>query len=130
VTFQHPALLLWLAAAVAAMALRCGPAARGGARQELLGAQAAALAPRFAASRRLLRDGLLCGALALCVAALAGPQLGSWTREVQQHGVDIMIVLDTSRSMLARDLEPTRLERARREVAACSTASTVTASAS
>ena len=116
-TFQHPALLLWIGACVAALLFAAWGVRRAAARrQELFGAQAAALAPRFSAGRRLLRDGLLCAAAGLCVAALAGPQLGTWTREVQQRGVDIMVVLDTSRSMLARDVAPTRLERAQREV--------------
>ncbi len=116
-TFAHPHLLLWLALAAGGMAFAAWGARRAAARRrELFGVQAAELAPRFSAARRLLRDGLLCGALALTVAALAGPRLGSLTREVQQQGVDIMVVLDTSRSMLARDLEPTRLQRAQREI--------------
>jgi Ca-activated chloride channel family protein len=48
--------------------------------------------------------------------ALAGPRWGSRYEEVSRKGVDIMIVVDVSRSMLAEDIKPSRLERARREV--------------
>jgi Ca-activated chloride channel family protein len=66
-------------------------------------------------SRGLLRwkRGLwLAGVLLLCSAA-AGPQMGHEWREVRQRGIDILFAVDTSRSMLAEDLSPNRLERAR-----------------
>lgn len=85
-------------------------------RAALLGRLADALAPGFSRWRRLGRDGLLCAGLGLALVALSGPLFGTWMRDVQQRGVDVMVVLDTSRSMLAEDLPPTRLERAKREV--------------
>jgi Ca-activated chloride channel family protein len=48
--------------------------------------------------------------------ALAGPRWGSHYQEVSQKGVDIMIVVDVSRSMWVEDISPNRLERARREI--------------
>jgi len=117
VTFTTPHILLWLPACLllAWLAVRAvGAATRR--RQLLLGAQAGRLAPRFSPARRLVRDGLAVLAVSLCLLALAGPQFGSLLRDVQQRGVDVMIVLDTSRSMLARDVTPSRLERARREI--------------
>ncbi|MGQ0552663.1 MAG: VWA domain-containing protein [Planctomycetota bacterium] len=116
-SFLRPEVLLWLPAALFVLLLswRAVQVARRR-RAELLGAQAARLAPRFSAARRLVGDGLLSGALAASLLGLSGPQLGTWLREIPLHGVDIMIVLDVSRSMLARDIAPTRLERAKREV--------------
>ena len=50
-------------------------------------------------------------AMTLLVVAMARPQLGSKLREVEREGVEIMLAIDVSNSMLARDLEPTRIER-------------------
>lgn len=58
---------------------------------------------------------LLC-ALGLMIFALAGPRWGSHYQEVSQKGVDIMILVDVSPSMMVEDIKPNRLERARREV--------------
>ena len=53
------------------------------------------------------------GAVALLVVALARPQFGSRVETVQSRGQDIMIAVDLSQSMLAEDVAPNRLERAR-----------------
>ncbi|MFH2047217.1 MAG: VWA domain-containing protein [Pseudomonadota bacterium] len=58
---------------------------------------------------------LLC-ALGLMIFALAGPRWGSHYQDVSQKGVDIMILVDVSPSMLVEDIKPNRVERARREV--------------
>lgn len=50
-------------------------------------------------------------ALALVIVALARPQIGSKLREVKRTGIEIMIAVDVSNSMLAQDFEPNRLER-------------------
>ncbi len=118
-SFADPQQLVWLAVPVVLVPFAAWAVARAAARRrEFFGPQAARLAPRFSRSRRLLRDGLLAGALALLVAALARPEHGQWMREVNLRGVDVLVVLDTSRSMLATDLAPDRLERAKREVRA------------
>jgi Ca-activated chloride channel family protein len=117
VNFIHPYALIWLWVALALAALGVWAARRAARRRRaLLGSQARRLAPAFSAPRRILRDGLAASAVLLCIGGLAGPQVGTWMRDVTQRGVDIQIVLDTSRSMLAQDLSPNRLERARREV--------------
>ena len=54
---------------------------------------------------------LLLAAIALIVTALARPQFGSRLREVTRRGIEIMIAVDVSNSMLAEDFEPNRLER-------------------
>ncbi len=55
-------------------------------------------------------------ALLFGVLALAQPRWGFEWQEVRREGVDIVIALDVSNSMLAQDLKPSRLERARREI--------------
>lgn len=53
------------------------------------------------------------GALALAILALARPQVRNVTQEHFAEGVDIILVLDTSTSMQARDFQPNRFEAAR-----------------
>ncbi len=55
-------------------------------------------------------------ALALVIVALARPRWGSQVEYVERRGVEIMIALDVSQSMLAEDLKPNRLARAKLEV--------------
>jgi Ca-activated chloride channel family protein len=55
--------------------------------------------------------------LALLLLALAHPQWGSQVQKVEQRGLQVMIALDVSKSMLAQDLKPDRLSRARLEIA-------------
>jgi Ca-activated chloride channel family protein len=47
---------------------------------------------------------------------LAGPQCGTRVQEVEREGVDLVIALDVSTSMLAEDVAPSRLERAKNEI--------------
>lgn len=56
-------------------------------------------------------------AYALMVVALARPQVGSRLREVEREGVEIMLAIDVSNSMLAEDFSPSRLERTKYAVA-------------
>jgi len=71
------------------------------------------LAPDVAPRRRVLRDALRLAALLACVVALAGPRWGFHWEEVRREGVDLLVALDTSKSMLAVDVKPNRLERAK-----------------
>ena len=56
-------------------------------------------------------------ALGLMLFALARPQWGSEVREIQQEGLQVMVALDVSQSMLAQDVKPSRLDRAKLEIA-------------
>jgi Ca-activated chloride channel family protein len=49
------------------------------------------------------------------IVALAGPRWGTRVVETETKGLDLVIAVDISRSMLAEDTEPSRLERAKRE---------------
>lgn len=51
--------------------------------------------------------------LILLIFALCGPQWGYQWQEVRSQGLEIMFALDTSKSMLATDIKPSRLERAK-----------------
>jgi len=51
------------------------------------------------------------------ILALAEPQWGFEWEELKQEGVDIIIAIDVSNSMLAGDIKPNRLERAKRKIA-------------
>lgn len=55
-------------------------------------------------------------AFALLVIALLGPLFGNTSREIQAVGKDILIVLDLSQSMNARDVQPSRLEKVKYEL--------------
>lgn len=57
-------------------------------------------------------------AVALMIVALAGPQWGARAVMLQRRGLDIVVALDVSRSMLAEDVKPNRLQRAKREISA------------
>ena len=61
--------------------------------------------------RRTLRFALLLLGIALAVVALARPRLGYTYEEVKRKGLDLIIAIDTSRSMLANDVPPNRLQR-------------------
>jgi Ca-activated chloride channel family protein len=63
--------------------------------------------------REKIRLALLVAALAGILCALARPQWGFAWEEAKQQGLDIIVALDTSRSMLARDVLPDRLERSK-----------------
>ncbi|WP_232367019.1 VWA domain-containing protein [Desulfocicer vacuolatum] len=75
-----------------------------------------AMAPGADARRRWIKGCLLITGCLLATLALTGPQVGFRWEKVEQKGVDIMIALDCSRSMLATDIKPTRLEQAKREI--------------
>jgi|GEM_PF-1180748 len=62
--------------------------------------------------RRLVVGVLMVLALALAVLAAARPQWGAGDRALEQRGIDLVIALDVSRSMQARDVAPTRAEAA------------------
>jgi len=55
-------------------------------------------------------------ALGLIVLSLARPQWGTEVREIDQEGLQVMVALDVSNSMLAQDIKPSRLERAKLEI--------------
>ena len=61
--------------------------------------------------RRIIRFGLLLLGLALAIASLAQPRWGYTFEDVKRKGLDLLIAVDTSRSMLSNDVQPNRLDR-------------------
>ena len=72
------------------------------------------LIPLEALIRRRKKDLLALIGLLFVIFAATGPQFGSKLKEVKARGVDVFIAMDTSRSMLAEDVPPSRLSRAKR----------------
>lgn len=74
------------------------------------------LLPRYSHTRAWAR--LVLGVLAVFFLGLAllGPVRGYTLRDVQRKGLDLVVCVDTSRSMLVQDVKPDRLTRAKREV--------------
>ncbi len=64
-------------------------------------------------ARWTLRAVLLTGVVIFSIVALARPQWGFKWQEVKRQGVDILVAIDTSKSMLTQDIKPSRLERSK-----------------
>ncbi len=69
------------------------------------------LVPDASPGRHFTKLVFLLAAVSLIVVALARPQLGSKLKEVTVSGIEMMLAVDVSNSMLADDFEPNRLER-------------------
>jgi len=67
----------------------------------------------ISATRQKIRLGCLVLAAACLIVALARPQWGFDWEELKQRGLDIVVAIDTSKSMLAEDIPPNRLARAK-----------------
>ncbi len=74
------------------------------------------LATRASPARQAFRAGLVVAALVFLVAALIGPRWGLYLEKQRVYGVDVVVAVDVSRSMLAADLRPNRLERIKTEL--------------
>lgn len=72
------------------------------------------LVPQFSKRGVFVRFALLMLALGVLVIGWANPQWGATRREVKRQGIDLFVALDISQSMLAEDITPNRLERAKR----------------
>lgn len=75
------------------------------------------LHPAVSVAARRWKGALVAAALAALGLALARPQFGTRVETVRREGQDIVVALDLSRSMQANDVQPSRLERAKLEVA-------------
>jgi Ca-activated chloride channel family protein len=70
-----------------------------------------------ATGRRAIKAVLLVVAMLMAFIALARPKFGSGTKIIPATNLDVVIVLDYSKSMYARDIAPSRIARAKAEVA-------------
>ncbi len=104
----------WALIALPILALLFWRAERRGTRriQEFVSGR---LLPRLAGTvnrfRRWMKFALLLCALAFAIAALAQPRRGYTYDDTKRKGLDLILAVDTSRSMLSNDLQPNRLER-------------------
>ena len=71
------------------------------------------LTASFSTARRTLKRVLYVAAVACVFAALARPQWGFRWEEAKRKGIDILFAVDTSKSMLAQDVKPDRITRAK-----------------
>ena len=71
------------------------------------------LIPQYNPKRVRSKTHLYLITTALFIIALARPQWGFHWEQIHRKGLDIMVVLDTSNSMLAQDIKPNRLDRAK-----------------
>lgn len=71
------------------------------------------LAPHHSRGRYLLRQGLVTASVIGVVFAGARPQWGYEDRRIISRGIDLIVAIDTSASMLAQDYKPNRMQRAR-----------------
>lgn len=74
------------------------------------------LLPEMSASRPVIKFLFQLLALASMTIVLARPQFGSKIEDVKKEGVEVIIALDVSNSMLAEDISPFRLERAKQAI--------------
>lgn len=72
-----------------------------------------AMMPDVSVTKQIMKFALYSVALGFLIVGIANLQTGSKMQEVKREGADIMICLDVSNSMLAEDLKPNRLERAK-----------------
>ena len=73
----------------------------------------AELMPNASKIRPHVKFALMLTALALLIIGIARPQYGTKEQTVKRQGIEVMIALDISNSMLAEDVAPNRLERAK-----------------
>ncbi len=112
----HFIYLFWI---LPAMVLLAVYAFRGKERQARLFAEAELwrrLTPEGHRRRQVLKFVLLLAGVALLLVALLRPRWGYHWEEIKRKGVDILVAVDVSESMLAEDIKPNRLERAKREI--------------
>lgn len=75
------------------------------------------LMPLLSFKRGAWKFVILLVALVFVILGVAGPQFGSKLQQVQKQGVELMVVLDVSNSMMAQDIKPSRLDKAKMAIA-------------
>jgi Ca-activated chloride channel homolog len=118
VGLAHPVLLALAGVALVLLAIGLSTAWKRRARVKALLSErfATALAPGVSRVRPLFQATFGTTALFLWALALAQPQCGSRSELTKKRGVDVVVALDASKSMLARDVAPNRLDRAKLEL--------------
>ncbi len=105
--------LLWLAPLLAFVAWRAFRKRKEALRRFAAHPLITAAAGEAAGRRRFWKSAMTLAAVALLAIAIARPAWNRIPQQVTQRGRDVVFILDVSRSMLAEDLRPNRLERAK-----------------
>jgi Ca-activated chloride channel family protein len=71
------------------------------------------LMPDVSMRKQYIKFGLLLAALALFILTIAGPQFGNKLETTKKQGIEVIICLDVSNSMLSTDISPNRLEKSK-----------------
>ncbi len=108
--------LLWLAALALALSLWAVGWNRRAASRFASPEMFDRLFPGRRVWRMLLSGFLLAASMSLLVVCLIDVRWGNVQREIPQKGIEVMFVLDVSRSMLAEDVTPSRLQRAKQMI--------------
>ncbi len=74
------------------------------------------LSPNKSTFKSILKIGVLCLAFACLAIALVNPKIGTKLETIKREGVDIVFAIDVSKSMLAEDIAPNRLEKSKQLV--------------
>src|SRR5690348_3103462 len=116
--FDNPTWLFawWLLPAVAGLFVVAGRAKRRAAARFIDSALQVRLLPVSSRVRGALKASAIIVGLACLIAAAARPRWGAYFETVQVRGVDAFVVLDVSRSMLADDVAPNRLDHAKSDI--------------
>jgi Ca-activated chloride channel family protein len=108
--------MLWLVPAMLALAVWAGFRARSARERFAAKTALAKISPAGLGARRVAKAAIEIAAIFFLMLALARPQWGAYWKEKRTTGIDIIFAIDTSKSMLARDLAPNRLAFAKTEL--------------
>lgn len=113
--FQDPQYLYWLLLLPVLLCVYVWSCLRTRRRLRALGQSRmlAALMPKRSTARQHVKFGLLFTATALLIVLIARPQYGLKEETVTTQGIEAVVMVDVSNSMLARDVQPSRLDRAK-----------------
>jgi Ca-activated chloride channel family protein len=115
--FARPEYLIFLWLIIPVIALSAfGVRRKLNARKKIDGAGASSILPRLDLPWIIVRRVIFTAGVGLLLLAMAGPELCSGQKPLRRKGVDVVFMLDVSNSMLARDIAPDRLSRARLEL--------------
>ncbi len=117
-SFDHPKLLqmLWALPVLAALYVRAFAKKRQALERFATANLLSTLAPFRSAARQQVKAALTLTGVGMLVVAMAGPRWGTGGEDVPLVGIDVIFVLDVSKSMLARDVVPDRLGRAKLDI--------------
>lgn len=108
--------LLWLVPIIIGLLLFARSRRRAAAYRFLDATMTERLMPTFRDNHPWIKGTCLVLGLVFLIIAAARPRFGYRLEEMEQRGADVFVLLDVSRSMLANDVTPSRLERAKSDI--------------